>query len=671
MPLVLLRSTGAPTLNGRTRRRITPTPRTRAGVPLRRPGGLIRQWIRSSHYRIICSWREFQCLFNRAFWQSIISAMRVRLSQLSIVWLFLRRAVTAIRQTFVSETREVTMPNGGAGQKPRGRTLAEFLDGRGQLLPAERKLLEACLKGEPASIAAASRPMRKTDENHIRAQFLRFLALGGDERAPVHEKGVHVCGAWIDHDVDLEACHVTAPITLDWCSVDGNINLLDAEIPCLFLDNTFAKCIDAERLRCAGSMHLNNATSVAGGVSMVGAQVGGDIDCDDTYFGDNNGTSLDCSGAEIRGSVFLGREGNNNRSLHAAGKVNFLGSRIHGSLLCNAAKFEGPVWIIGAHITGDLDFSLCNFIDGAERSEIILSRSEIEGRFFFRRVTGKADRIVMRATTVAFLGDDLDSWKIASQVFLDGFQYGRFIDAYLMDEPPDWTHHISPTDAGGRIEWLAREMDFKPHPWEQLIKVLRDIGHHEGAKKVAIAKQKKTRKSRRVPRVLHWLYGISCRYGYRPTLLILWAIGFAVAGAVLFKIAGTNGVMAPTDRHVFEEVRDIACRPEHGGNWTTCASLHRLGYPSFDPVLYSVDLILPVVATQQTKDWAPLTTEPCRDTNFLGLCKEHLPQGVISSTSGYWWPGGLFWLLARFETVLGWIFGLLFVAIVAGIIKKD
>lgn len=205
------------------------------------------------------------------------------------------------------ETREMTKSN-PAPQKPRGRTLAEFVNRHGQLLPAERKLLEACAMGEPASIDEAL-PQHRTDANQIRAPFIRFLALGGDERAPVHEKGVHVCGAWIEGDVDLEACHVTAPITLDWCHVDGNINLLDAEVPCLFLDNSLAKCIDAERLRCSGSVHLNNGTSVTGGVSLIGAQVGGDIDCDNAHFENRNGSSLNCSGAEIRGSVFLGREG--------------------------------------------------------------------------------------------------------------------------------------------------------------------------------------------------------------------------------------------------------------------------------------------------------------------------------------------------------------------------
>jgi len=99
------------------------------------------------------------------------------------------------------------------------------------------------------------------------------------------------------------------------------------------------------------------------------------------------------------------------------------------------------------------------------------------------------------------------------------------------------------------------------------------------------------------------------------------------------------------DRRITEEVKDIACRPERGGNWTTCSSLHRHGYPSFDPILYSLDLILPVISTQQTKDWAPLTTTPCREITWSGRCQHSLEEEVMSNTSGYWWPAGvLFWL---------------------------
>jgi hypothetical protein len=284
---------------------------------------------------------------------------------------------------------------------------------------------------------------------------------------------------------------------------------------------------------------------------------------------------------------------------------------------------------------------------------------------------------ILRGTTVSAIVDDVASWEVAKELLLDGFQYSRFLDAYVRDEPGPWIHHDSLIDATCRIAWLDRQrkedlqLNFKPQPWEQLIKVLREMGHQEGAKKVAIAKQARICKSTRISALAHWLYGISCRYGYQPGWLILWAIGAALLWAGLFKVGAVYGVMAPADRHMVEEVRDIACRPEHGGNWTKCASLHRRGYPSFDPFVYSFDLILPVIATQQTKDWAPLTTVPCRDVNVLGLCKQRFSKAITTSTSGYWPSGLFFWLMARAETLLGWFVGLWFVAIVSGIIKKD
>jgi hypothetical protein len=233
------------------------------------------------------------------------------------------------------------------------------------------------------------------------------------------------------------------------------------------------------------------------------------------------------------------------------------------------------------------------------------------------------------------------------------------------------------TDADSRIAWLDRQRerdlrtDFKPQPWEQLIKVLREIGYEEGAKRVAIAKQDRIHKSRRVAEALHRIYGRLSGYGHRPSRLIAWALGVAVLGAILFKAAAILGVMAPTDWRVIADTTDPMCLPERGGNWTTCQSLHRRGYPSFDPIVYSFDLIIPVIATQQTKDWAPATRWKCRQPDFLGICERRLEPGVVSDTSGYWPLGLLFWIFARLETLAGWAFGLMFVAIVSGLIKRD
>src|SRR5882757_5902619 len=113
-------------------------------------------------------------------------------------------------------------------RRPKGRTLAEFLK-EGPLSEAEQKLLEACATGATASIAD-KRPDQGTEANCIRGDFVRFLALGGDDGAPVHEHGVRLNGAWIDGDVDLENCKLETELTLSSCTITGELVLRDASI---------------------------------------------------------------------------------------------------------------------------------------------------------------------------------------------------------------------------------------------------------------------------------------------------------------------------------------------------------------------------------------------------------------------------------------------------------
>jgi hypothetical protein len=282
---------------------------------------------------------------------------------------------------------------------------------------------------------------------------------------------------------------------------------------------------------------------------------------------------------------------------------------------------------------------------------------------------GIVRRITLRGASVAALVDDIESWAIAEEFLLDGFRYSRFIDTEIQDGTKAWILHRSPTESADRIRWLdfQREQGFKPQPWEQLIKVLRETGYQDGAKSVAIAKQKRTYKSKAAAQALHRIYGVLCGYGYQPTRLIAWAIAVAVVWAVLFWAAGWLGVMTPTDWKLVASIHHPDCRPESSGNWTTCQELHQRGYPSFDPIAYSFDLILPVIATQQTKDWAPATTLRC-DRVIYGLCEQ---AAAKDAAPRYWLLGLIFWLLARFETLAGWAFGLTFVAIVSGLIKKD
>jgi hypothetical protein len=104
-----------------------------------------------------------------------------------------------------------------------GRSLDDFSSvfiGR-ELFPAEEALLKACAEGVIPALPRErpDKPEQRTQANRVRAAFLRFLMLGGDEAAPVHEQGVQLRGAWIDGSLDFEGAILPHDVALQ--------NLLD------------------------------------------------------------------------------------------------------------------------------------------------------------------------------------------------------------------------------------------------------------------------------------------------------------------------------------------------------------------------------------------------------------------------------------------------------------
>jgi hypothetical protein len=104
----------------------------------------------------------------------------------------------------------------------KGRSLDDFLP----LRPGEERLLQACRVGEEAKLGD-SPPELCIDDNRIRGSFLRFLALGGDDQASIHEHGVQIRGAWIAGVFDLEATRVPSNLTLYACKFDTAPNGTD------------------------------------------------------------------------------------------------------------------------------------------------------------------------------------------------------------------------------------------------------------------------------------------------------------------------------------------------------------------------------------------------------------------------------------------------------------
>lgn len=285
--------------------------------------------------------------------------------------------------------------------------------------------------------------------------------------------------------------------------------------------------------------------------------------------------------------------------------------------------------------------------------------------------------VSLASCNVHTLIDDSDCWPDDSLV-LDNFRYDSIGDG--------------PTTARQRTDWLKKQQsrylheDFCPQPWEQLIKVLREMGHSWDANQVAIEKQEMLRRARkigtreprkdfrldwgrllptrkwidltwnwfsnRMARLFHICYGLLAGYGYRPTRILYWMLLVCSLSSLAYYEGRHDGLIGPTSAVIQSDADYRICgdggepRKQH---WTQCSAMPS-AYTTFQPFFYSLDLILPLVDLQQDPDWAPIVT---------------------SQTGETLWGGRLIRWLTWFEILFGWVMSLMFVAIVGRLVEKD
>jgi hypothetical protein len=281
---------------------------------------------------------------------------------------------------------------------------------------------------------------------------------------------------------------------------------------------------------------------------------------------------------------------------------------INGGIIMRAATIGGSVFI--------QDGSVRNHED----EPLAFNRMNVSGVFLFANITcGNGTLSLANAKVFAF-NDEGTVWPKQGSLLLNGFEYNFFSGT-------------APTGWRSRLEWLRRfkPEEFNPQPFMTLATVLRRAGHDRDAKRIAMSRHSEAR------RYLWWgsprwvgslLMGATCGHGYRPWLAAMWILLFVGIGYAMFNLDSTEVV----------PLKDAAA-----ARYAKNEPLPD-GYPQFQPLLFSADVLLPIVNLQQKDYWAPNSARP----------------------RGRWAR-----LYLPFHILAGWFFTTLFVVGVTGLVRRE
>jgi hypothetical protein len=337
----------------------------------------------------------------------------------------------------------------------------------------------------------------------------------------------------------------------------------------LNLDRAAVGDCDAAGMVCTGQVRCVGAR-IAGGLNLTGARLdsGGDR------------PALAADGVTVEGLLVLA-------GLQARGELNFRTSRVGQRVLLMDAVVKNPgrvaIRFSRAEIAADM------FCDGLTAfGTVKLTGARIGARINLERVrlVSPADDAVDARAVQAGQVALLPAEPVEGTVDLSHARIGL-----LIDDPACWPATLDLSGltyqaleprlpARERLRWLARHPPgHEPQPYEQLASHYTAIGQASQARRVLYARERLQREGKApLGRAWSLLQDLTVGYGYQPWRAALWLAVLLAAGSVIFGAAPPPPLQ------------------------------HGLA-PGFNPVIYTLDLLLPVVDLGQKHAFNPAGAE--------------------------------------------------------------
>jgi hypothetical protein len=415
-------------------------------------------------------------------------------------------------------------------------------------------------------------------------------------------------------------------------TVVGGIDLASADLGSFAIDPGGGieapgeTALDLTNAEVRSAVTVGEGVHIRGTTLLVGTRIRGRLDLDGMVLTEPDGRSLlKADGAAIDGDVEM------KKVRATGGQLKFWRSTIGGGFDATGTVVDNPdggtVRLHQSEVGGSV-----RLVDGFSSTGcVVLNRTVVGGRLdlggghfhcprpglynaegaAIRAVSGTfrggmdlgwaaitpAINVTDAATTV--LQDDPSNWP--ARIYIAGFTYERF-DAPRGDGAGgrlwDWQR---------RLGWLRQQPEYDAGPYEQAARVFRQHGYTHGAEQLLMRQRSDARRAEgrtrsRVRSLIDWVFDWTVGYGYRPGRVLWLLVALLTLVTVTLAVPGVQQTMRASDEGVVFTVNGpldaddpAAAIDPCGGGRVRC----------FNPLLYAVDTVVPLIALEQRSTWYP------------------------------------------------------------------
>lgn len=546
------------------------------------------------------------------------------------------------------------------------RKLSDF----GELTEAEEKLLAEYPSGEFVIIGDKRPDADAGPDVQIRADLIRYLLLGGREdlEHTIHERGVQIHGARITGILDLQGCRSRFDLVLLVCHFDQTPNLLSATLALVAFDRSELPGMIADRLTTSEGLFLRH-TKVTSVINLRWANIGGNLDCDgatltgDAKAAEQEASALIASGITVKGYVFL-------RQTKTEGGIRLVGAEIGGDLDCvgaditsfeysgagqdralilDRAKIKGAFFLLGnSRINGTLDMTAADI--GALSDDPACW--PIEGKLLLDRCRYGA------FTGLGVTAGERLRWLSLQDPTLYGAEF----------QPQPWEQCAKVLrEMGHRSDarLILIDKERRQRAWNRS-KLRAQINTTAQAERRRFGAQASRLLKFEAQRNWDAILSAVVGYGYAPQRALYWLIGTWLFGVFIFATAYAQGAFKPNNPFILRSAEWAYCAPgytplrqhealpqhaprNHGTQTQLTCFLDQpeaAAYPRFNPWTYSADTLLPIVSLEMQQYWIP---------------DETAARSIGQGARIFLWA----------QIAFGWALSLLAVAGFSGLVRND